>query len=184
MVVEQVEITSKNSKYALIKTLKSLLLDGFSNQLATYRGQTSKVGMYVSEVSFNTHTNYGAETFYMVVKSSCLMTVMEDTNFPNINDLNKIDFSYDETRQIFHEDPTINAICDVERNFWASTKTRSNTIKLLKEFVPVSTIKWYNWTGTLKERCRKHIRHKIINILAKDIKGEKNTKNDNVTSIV
>lgn len=185
MVVEQVEITSKDSKYALLKRLKPLLFDGFSNQLASYKGQTSNVGVYVSDVSYNTHTNYGAETFFMVVKFSRLLNVMEDTMFPNINDLNKMDFSYDETRKIFHEDPTINAICDIERNFWESTKTRSSTIKLLKEFEPVSTIKWYNWTGTLKERCRKHMRRKIINILAKDIKGEKPRENmKNITSVV
>jgi len=187
MVVEQVKITSKDSKYALLKTLKSLLLDGFKNQLASYKGQTSNVGVYVSDVSYNTHTNYGAETFFMVVKFSRLLNVMEDTSFPNINDLNKMDFSYDETRQIFPEDPTINAICDIELNFWESTKTRANTIKLLNEFNPNSTIKWYNWTGTLKERCRKHMRHKIINILSKDIKEEKpqeKTKNMNITSVV
>jgi hypothetical protein len=187
MVVEQVEITSKDSKYSLLKTLKSLLFDGFSNRLASYKGQTSNVGVYISDVSYNTHTNYGAETFFMVVKFSRLLTVMEDTSFPNINDLNKMGFSYDETRKIFHEDPTINAICDIERNFWESTKTRSSTIKLLKEFEPISTIKWYNWTGTLKERCRKHMRRKIINILAKDIKGEKpqeRPKNMNITSVV
>lgn len=188
MVVEQVEITSKDSKYALLKRLKPLLLDGFRNRLASYKGQTSNVGVYVSDVSYNTHTNYGVETFFMVVKFfSRLLNVMEDTSFPNINDLNKIDFIYDETRQIFPEDPTINAICDIERNFWESTKTRSSTIKLLKEFEPISTIKWYNWTGTLKERCRKHMRRKIINILAKDIKGEKaqeKPKNMNITSVV
>jgi hypothetical protein len=187
MVVEQVEITSKDSKYALLKRLKPLLLDGFSNRLASYKGQTSNVGVYISDVSYNTHTNYGAETFFMVVKFSRLLNVMDDASFPNINDLNKMDFSYDETRKIFPEDPTINAICDIERNFWEWTNTRSNTIKLLKEFDPISTIKWYSWTGTLKERCRKHMRRKIINILAKDIKGEKpqeRPKNMNITSVV
>jgi hypothetical protein len=39
-------------------------------------------------------------------------------------------------------------------------------------------------TGTIKRLCRKYTRRNIINILAKDIKGETHRKNEINTSIV
>lgn len=171
MVVEQIELTP-GSIYTLLKPLKQLLFNGFTNNLSTYNGQSSSIGIYTSDKCFKPGTNYTPETFFMVVKSSHIFTVHSDSVFPNINDLDKMVFSYAETRKIFHEDPTINAICDIERNFWESIKTRSVSIKLLKQFMPDYKIKWYNMTRTIKRICRKHMRRKIINILAKDIKGE------------
>ncbi len=191
MVVEQIDLTpakgteSGTTIYTLLKKLKPLLLDGFANRLSSYRGQISSIGIYVSDVGFNTFTNYTGETFFMVSKSSDIFTVQSDTVFPTIDDIYKMDFNNNETRRIFSNDQTINAICDIERDFWASTKNRADTIKLLKQFEPDYAIKWYNWTSTLKRLCRKHMRHKIINILAKDIKGERHkANNDNNTSIV
>jgi hypothetical protein len=187
-IVEQIELTP-GSIYTLLKPLKQQLFNGFTNNLSIYNGESSSIGIYTSDKCFKPDTNYTPETFFMVVKQSHIFTVHCDIFFPNINDLDKMEFSYDETRQIFHKDPTINAICDIERNFWASVKTRTDTIKLLKEFDPVSTIKWYNFTSTLKQRCSKHMRRMIINILARDIKGEKaanieKTANTTITTIV
>jgi hypothetical protein len=184
MVVEQIDIT-KCSIYVLLKKLKPLLLDGFANRLSTFTGQTISIGIYVNDVGFNTFTNYTAETFFVVVKSSHVFTVKADTVFPTIDDIYKMDFSHNETRKIFSNDPTINSICDIERDFWASTRTRTEAIKLLKQFAPDCKIKWYNMTGTIKRLCRKYMRRKIINTLAKDIKGEKlNANVENNTSIV
>jgi hypothetical protein len=186
MVVEQIDLT-QGSIYTLLKKLKPLLLDGFANRLSTFTGQTSSIGIYVSDVGFKTFTNYTAETFYIVVKSSDVFTVQADTVFPTIDDIYKMDFSHNETRKIFSNDPTINAICDIERNFWESTKTRTEAIKLLKQFAPDCKIKWYNMTGTIKRLCRKYMRRKIINTLVKDIKGEKlatEKKNESNTTIV
>lgn len=190
MVLEQIETTpakgteSRSTIYALLKTLKQLIFDGFANKLSKYTGQSSSVGLYISDMCFKPGTNYTPQTFFTVVKYNHVLTVHSDTVFSKIDDIDKIDFSYDKTCKIFENDPTIKTICDIERNFWKSTKTRADTIKLLKEFEPVSTIKWYNFTRTLKQRCRRNIRHKIINILAKDIKDETHTKTDNNTSIV
>ena len=186
MVIEQIELTTdvKDSMYALLKKLKSLLLEGFANRLSTFRGQASTIGIYVSDVGFKTFTNYTSETFYIVVKSSDVFTVQADTVYPNIDDIYKMEFSHNETRKIFSNDPTINAICDIERDFWESTRTRTEAIKLLKQFEPDCKIKWYNMTGTIKRLCRKYMRRKIINTLAKDIKGETHRKNEINTSIV
>ena len=186
MVVEQID-TKKCSIYVLLKKLKPLLLDGFANRLSIFTGQTSSIGIYVSDVGFKTFTNYTAETFYIVVKSSDVFTVQADTIYSNIDNLYKMEFSHNETRKIFSNDPTINSICDIERDFWESTKTRTEAIKLLRQFTPDCKIKWYNMTSTLKSLCRKYIRHKIINTLAKDIKGEKlatEKKNESNTTIV
>ena len=183
MVVEQIDLT-QGSIYTLLKKLKPLLLDGFANRLSTFRGQASSIGIYVSDVGFKTFTNYTSETFYIVVKSSDVFTVQADTVFPNINDIHKMEFTHNETRKIFSNDPTINAICDIERDFWESTKTRTEAIKLLKQFLPDCKIKWYNMTGTIKRLCRRYMRRNIIKILAKDIKGETHTKNEINTSIV
>ena len=183
MVVEQINLT-QGSIYALLKKLKPLLLDGFANRLSSYTGQISSIGIYVSDVGFNTFTNYTAETFFVVTKSSHIFTVQSDTVYPNIDDIYKMYFSRNETRKIFSNDAAINAICDIERDFWASTKTRTEAIKLLKQFEPNCKIKWYNWTGTIKRLCRKHMRRKIINTLAKDIKGETRSKTEINTSIV
>lgn len=183
MVVEQIDLT-QGSIYTLLKKLKPLLLDGFANRLSPFRGQASTIGIYVSDVGFKTFTNYTSETFYIVVKSSDVFTVQADTVYSNIDDIYKMEFSHNETRKIFSNDPTINAICDIERDFWESTRTRTEAIKLLKQFVPDCKIKWYNMTGTIKRLCRRYMRRKIINILAKDIKGEKHTKTEINTSIV
>ena len=186
MVIEQIELTTdvKDSMYALLKKLKSLLLEGFANNLSKYNGQTSTIGIYVSDVGFKPYENYSTQTFFIVVKFSNVLKVIADSIFPNIDDIYKMEFSHNETRKIFSNDPTINAICDIERDFWESTRTRTEAIKLLKQFLPDCKIKWYNMTGTIKRLCLRYMRRNIINILAKDIKGETHTKNEINTSIV
>ena len=186
MVIEQIELTTdvKDSMYALLKKLKSLLIEGFANNLSKYNGQTSTIGIYVSDVGFKPYENYSTQTFFIVVKFSNVLKVIADSIFPNIDDIYKMEFSHNETRKIFSNDPTINAICDIEHDFWESTRTRTEAIKLLKQFLPDCKIKWYNMTGTIKRLCRKYMRRKIINTLAKDIKGETRSKNEINTSIV
>lgn len=163
MVVEQIE-TAKGTIEKLLKKLKPLLLEGFTNKLAKYYDQSSTIGVYVSDASFNTFTNYSAETFFAVVKFSDLLSVRADSLFPSIY-IDKMHFSYDETRRVFNGDKTINAICDVEHDFCKSTKSRAETIQLLKQYQPDCAIKWYNTTSSLSRKCRRYSIQKIIDIL-------------------
>jgi hypothetical protein len=169
IIVKQTEIADSGS---LIKKLKSLLIKGFKDTLAVTYGSKCIVGIYTSDTSFNTLVNHAPVTFFMVV-NNCrnILTVESYIDCPKIDSIHKMRFDYKGLRLICPNDLTINQICDIEEQFWKSTTNRADTIKLLREFDANATIKWYNLTSTLRDRCRKHIRRKIINILADNAKS-------------
>lgn len=183
LVFDQIEII-KGNMTPLLQSLKQLLMDGFTNSLSKYNSQSIEIGVYVSNNSFNTFTNYSPDSFFSIVKFSTILKIIDDSSIPNIDSPYKIIFNHTETRLIFNNDTTISSICDIEADYLESTKTRLDTIKFLKKIKPEVTVKWYNMTRTIKIICRRHIRRKIINILAKDIKGYKEQLNTKHESIV
>ena len=183
IVFDQTEIIKGNMS-PLLQSLKPLLMDGFTNSLSKYNSQSIEIGVYLSNNSFNTFTIYSPEIFFSIVKFISILKVSDDSSIPNIDSPYKIIFNHTETRLIFNNDPTISSICDIEANYLESTKTRLDIIKFLKQINPQVVVKWYNMTRTIKIICRRHIRHKIIDVLAKDIKGDKERLNTKRESIV
>jgi hypothetical protein len=186
MVIEQTKLVNCYG-HSLTKTLKPLLLKAYTNSLSTYAGQSTELGVYLSETPFEVCRNYDSATFFTLVKYSPIVIVADDMSVRLIDAPNKIVFNVHLGENVFR-DATIDRICDIERQY-QTTKIRSEIKKLLAEFEPQSEIKWYYFTSTLRKMVRRHCRRMIIGMLSKDIKGEKtetkssNTNNSNTSFV-
>lgn len=170
MVIEQTELVNGYGP-CLTKTLKPLLLKAYTNSLSTYAGQSTELGVYLSETPFEERRNYHSASFFTLVKYSPIVIVADDVSVSLIDAPNKIVFNVHLGDNVF-KDATIDRICAIEHQY-QTTKTRSEVKKLLAKFEPQSEIKWYYFTSTLRKMVRRHCRRKIIAMLSKDIKGEK-----------
>jgi hypothetical protein len=170
MVIEQSKLVNGYGP-SLTKILKPLLLKAYTNSLSTYAGQSTELGVYLSETPFEERRNYDSASFFTLVKYSPIVIVADDVSVSLIDAPNKIVFNVHLGDNVFR-DETIVRICDIERQY-QTTKNRTEVKKLLAEFEPQTEIKWYYFTSTLRKMVRRHCRHKIIAMLSKDIKGEK-----------
>jgi hypothetical protein len=170
MVIEQLKLVNGYGP-SLTKTLKPLLLKAYTNSLSTYAGQSTELGVYLSETPFEVRRDYVTTSFYTLVKFSPIVVVADDISVRLIDAPNKIVFNVHLGDNVFR-DATIDRICEIERQY-QTTKNRTEVKKLLAEFQPQSEIKWYYFTSTLRKMVRMHCRRKIIAMLSRDIKGEK-----------
>ncbi len=163
MIIKQVEL-SNSSGIELAKELYPLVLSAFKNNISAYYGQTSELGVYLSDRPYDTKINYNAPTFFTVVKNNLIIRVISDYLYPNENYHDKYVFNSN-IRSIFPHDETINTICKHMLDFFVAKRTRPGTINLLKRLDPAAKINWYNTHSSLKRLCFKQVRDQVINVL-------------------
>lgn len=175
MVVEQVEYTNAESSIPLSKALYPLVMDAFTNRLNVYGGQSTEVGIYLSDRSYETQIDYTPETFFTRLNSCKIVNAASDMDVTDIDAPNKIVFNA-RTCESISGSPYIDKICALESGFRSAIKSRAETIKYLREFEPATAFKWYYTTYYYKKLCRAHCRRLIINVLKEaiaNLSGEK-----------
>lgn len=175
MVVEQIEYTTPESLVPLLKVLYPIILDAFNDTLCTYYGQSSEIGIYISDKSYKPQTDYAPETFFTLVKTNTIINVASTTDINNKDDPDKIVFNH-HTCECITGSSYIDKICALECSFRSAIESRAETIKYLRDFEPATAFKWYYTTGYYKKLCRAHCRRLIIDVLKEaiaNLSGEK-----------
>ena len=170
MVIEQVEYTNAESFIPLLKVLYPLLLDAFTNRLNAYGGQSTEVGIYLSDKPYKTQIDYTPETFFTCLNSCKIVTVASDMDVTDTDAPNKIVFNA-RTCESISGSPYIDKICALESGFRSAIESRAETIKYLREFEPEKAFKWYYTTGYYQKLCLGHCRRLIIDVLSNAIKN-------------